>query len=187
MEKIKLYIRELTIVTIGVLIALVISNFKENIQAQKYYKASIETINNEIIANQSSLKRVIEKQINLNDTMSKYGDSPIPIFEIFHKTGGLQSALLNNSGLDFYKRNQINSIDFDLMSKLNQMEILTKLIDIKLNKLMNFTYSNIFNNSKENKMILSIYIQDALDSEKQLMSEYKEFIDKYIEPEHNKK
>lgn len=187
MKKIRDYLMELIIVTAGVLIALFLSNLKESNQALKYYKASIETINNEVKANNSDLKGVIEDQMKLHDTLIKYGNSPISILEILQKSSGVKFATLNNSGLEFYKRNQINSIDFELMSKLNQMGTISKLIDIKLDRLINFIYLNIFDNSKENKMVLSIYIQDALDSEKQLMREYKEYIDKYIETEHIKK
>ena len=187
MRNIKSYLMELIIVTAGVLIALFLSNLKENNQARINHKASIETINNEIEANYSELKGVIEKQMKFRDTLKKYRDTPIVIVEIFGKAGGIQSSELNNSGLDLYKRNLINSIDFEMMSILNEMNYTSENIDTKLNRLMDFTYPNLLNNSKESKIVLSIHIQDLLGTEKKLMKLYKDYIDKYIDTEDNKK
>ncbi len=177
-EKIKSYLRELTIVTIGVLIALVISNFKENYQARKYHVASIETINSEIKSNHSSLKEIVEKQSNFIDTLIKYTEDSNTIVDLFKKSNGLQFATIHNSGLKFYEKNQINSIDFELMSTLINMNFLSKLIDTKLEKLAEFTYSNAFNRSKESKMVVILYLQDVLNTENQLLEFYKDFIDK---------
>ena len=105
MSKIKTYLKELTIITIGVLIALIISNLKENNQERKYQIASIETVNNEIEANYANLKDVIEKQTRLLDTIKKYRAEHITISDlIIEKGGGLQSATLSNTGLEFYKK-----------------------------------------------------------------------------------
>ena len=65
MNKINSYLKELTIVTFGVLTALVISNFKENNQARDYYKASIETVTNEVEANYSIIKNTIEEFLTI--------------------------------------------------------------------------------------------------------------------------
>jgi len=185
-EKIISFLKELTIVTTGVLIALVISNFKENNQVRKYHKASIETINSEIEANYSQIKGVIEKQMKLYDTLIKYGNTPMVIGEIFGKTGGLKGSELSNTGLELYKRNQINSIDFEMIYMLNEMNRTSKIIETKLDRLVDFVFLNILDNSKENKMVVSLHIQDVLNSEKYLLKLYKDYIDKNIETENNK-
>jgi hypothetical protein len=176
---------ELIIVTAGVLIALYLSNLKESNQARKYHKASIETISKEIKANYSDLKGVIEKQILFNDTLIKYRNTPIMIGKIVTKAEGLQTAELNNTGFDLYKRNQISSIDFEMISMLNQMNSASGVIDAKLNRLINFIYQNILDDSKESKLVLSVHIQDALGTEKQLLKLYKDYIDKNIDTKDN--
>ncbi len=183
----KSYLMELVTVTTGVLIALFLSNLKESNQARNYYKASIETINNEIEANYSELKGIIEKQMKFQDTLNQYRDSSIVIGEIFDKSSGLQVAELSNSGLDIYKRNQISSIDFEMISTLNDMINLSDIIDAKLNRLTNFIYPNILDNSKESKLILSVHMQDVLGSEIDLMKRYKNYIDKNIDTENIEK
>ena len=180
-KKVKSYIKELTIVTIGVLIALIISNYKENNQAEKYHSASIETIKKEVEVNLNELKKVTEKQAMLLDTIKNYQRKPLLIGELFSKTGGFQVAFLGNTGLEFYKRNQVNAIDFEMMSTLIQMNMLSKVIDTKVDKCLDYIYQNIFTDSEESKMVIIIRVGDILQSETQLIHDYEDFIDKYIE------
>lgn len=184
MNNIKNYLKELTIITIGVLIALFVSNFKENKQAKKYYNTSIETVTNEVESNYANLKNIIEKQTNLLDTISKYSADPITISNlIIEKGGGLQVATLNNSGLKFYRKNQINLIDFEIMSKLIRMERSSNIIDMKMGKLIDFVYPNLFSDSEKSKQLVIIYLHNVLNTEIQLMQTYDDFIDKYVENE----
>lgn len=183
MKKVKSYLIELTIVTFGVLIALLLNNFKESYQAEKYQKASLETIKNEVESNYSELKDIIEKQSRLLDTIKTYNAAHISIADLFHKAGGLQVPTLSNSGSEFYKRNQINSIDFDVMASLTQMNKLSDLIDTKFEKLMDFAYQNIFVDSKDSKMKATLYLRDALGTEKQLLLMYQTYIGKHNKDE----
>ena len=185
MRKIKSYLKELTIVTIGVLIALVISNFKENNRTRKYHVASIETVKNEIVLNHDILKFSIERHTAFRDTIDKYSKDQVLISDLIYKAGGLHGAYLKNTGLVFYTRNDINFIDFEMMSILMYMESTTELIDTKLEKLMDFLYPNLYSDSEESKMLVILYLGNLLNSELQLMHSYENFIDEYIETEPN--
>lgn len=183
------YLKDLSIVTIGVLIALVISNFKENNQAKKYQIASIETVKHEVEKNHTELRKAVEQQIRVLDTIYKYSDDHISLFDLLHKTGGLQFPTLSNTGLEFYTKNQISSIDsidFKMISTLIQMNKLSDHIDTKLEKLMDFLSPNVYVDSKESKVMTINYLCNALDSEKLLMNSYENFIDEYIKTVHNK-
>jgi hypothetical protein len=182
------YILELIIVTTGVLGALFLSNLKENNQAQDYHKASIEMLNKEVQANYVELKRVYEKHLILNDTLMKYRDTTTVIGEIIlGKTNGLQVAELNNAGLDLYKINQINLIDFEMMSKLYEFNFSSKLLDTKTNALIDFMYKNILDNSKNSKLLFLLHLQNVLDSERHLLKLYKDYIDENIDPKDTEK
>jgi len=182
MNKIKSYLKELTIVTFGVLIALLISNYKENNQARDYYNASIETVKNEVKVNHSILKNIIEDHFRLLDSIKKHSADHITISDlIIEKGGGLQVAPLNNLGLEFYKNNQINSVDFEMMSFLIRMQSFSEIIDTKMGKLMDFLYPNLFVDSEESKKLVSLHLKNVLNSEIQLMHTYEDFINEYIE------
>ncbi|MEP5940508.1 hypothetical protein, partial [Maribacter dokdonensis] len=94
LKKAKNYFKELTIVTAGVLIALFISNYKENSKARDYHKSSLKTIQKEVQNNYSNLKIIIEKQTKLVDTINKYSDDKITIGDIILAKGdGLKASL----------------------------------------------------------------------------------------------
>lgn len=183
MKRTKSYLVELTIVTVGVLIALLLNNFKESYQANEYQEASLRTIKNEVEVNYSELKDIIEKQTKLLDSIKGYNASHISIYDIMRKSGGLQIPTLSNTGFEFYTRNEINEIDFEIMSLLIKMNKLSDLVDIKLEKLMNYIYQNIFVDSKESKRIVILYLQDALESENQVLNIYKLYLNKYNKDE----
>ncbi|MFB6343915.1 hypothetical protein ACE1ET_19490 [Saccharicrinis sp. FJH62] len=181
MKKIKPYLIEFTIVTAGVLLALFLNNLKESNHARKYHIASMRTINMEVLDNYSNLKGVIEKQTNLLDSLTKYTESSRTLLNLFQEKGGLTIATVSNAGLDFYKKDQINSIDFKMMSKLILMNYLSGMIDTKIEKLSDFIYPNMFNNSKESKQMVSFYLKDVLGTENQLITTYEDFIKEYVE------
>jgi len=185
MKEIKSFLRELTIVTAGVLIALFLSNLKENNQARKYQIASIKTVNNEVTENYSNLKGIVEEQTRLIDTIEKYSADHMTLKElILEKGGGIQIAQLRNAGLEFYTKNQINLIDFEMMSRLISMRATSKLLEIKVEKLLDFVNPNFFVDSKESKMLVIIYLHNIIDSENQLMHLYESFTDDYIKTKH---
>jgi hypothetical protein len=182
--KVKTYLMELTIVAAGVLIALFISNHKEKSQARDYYNASIETVKKEVEVNYAGLKIIIEKQNKLIDTIAKYSVDRITISDLLlEKGGGLQVFPIGNIGLEFYTKNQINSIDFDMMAMLISMNSISEHIEMKLEKFMDFVYPNLFVDSEESKMFVILYLNNVIESEDQLMHICKDFIDEYVEKE----
>jgi uncharacterized protein YoxC len=179
MKNLKSYLIELTIITIGVLIALFVNNYKEDYQAREYQRASLKTIETEVEANYSELKDAMEKQNRLLDTVKKYSADHISLYSLFVKAGGFSAATLSNTGLEFYKRNQINSIDFKVMSTLVRMNQLSKIINSKEERLADYAYRNLLIDTKESKMIVSTYLRDVLGSEKQLKLTYQAYLTKH--------
>jgi hypothetical protein len=92
---------------------------------------------------------------------------------------------MSNMGLEFYSRNQINSIDFEMMSMLMNMKSTSELIDTKMEKLMDYLYPNLFADSEESKMLFILYLRNVFESENQLMITYENFIDENIKTTHN--
>lgn len=179
MNKIKSYLKELTIVTVGVLIALIISNIKENHQAKQYKKASIDAVKNEIESNYATLRKALEDHVSLRDTIEKYSNDNVVLSELIFKSGGLQIFYLENSGLDFYKRNEINLIDFELMSILISLKSSSDLIETKMVKLVDYLYPNLYVDSEESKKLVILYLGNVLNTESQLYQQYENFMKKY--------
>lgn len=162
------------------MIALFVSKFNESSQARDYQIASIETVENEVEENHNILKGVIDKQTRLLDTIKTYISVNITIRDLVAKSSGITMATLSNTGLEFYKRNQINSIDFEMMTYLIQMNTIAELINSKFAKLTDFLYPKIFADSKESKTRFILHLADVLESETQLINMYEKFIEDYI-------
>jgi hypothetical protein len=184
-EKIRYYLTELSIVTIGVLIALFLSNIKEFNQARKYKKATIETINNEITTNYSSLKDMFEQQKNLLDTIDVHMNDSCTIVDLFKKVNGLSFPVILNSGFEFYKNNQISSIDFEMMTTLIRMNYQSESIDKKLDELVKFIYPNAFEKTNKSKIQLTLYLNEAMGAERQLLILYENYLNINIETEND--
>lgn len=181
MKSIKSYVKEISIVIIGVLVALFVSNIKEERGAKEYYKASIETINNEIEVNYLSLKKAMEKKMQLVDSIKKYNGEETVLGEVIDKCKGIKSASLNNIGFDLYKRNPIDRIDFEMMSDLITMNNKSETIDSKMKRLTDFAYLKLLDSSRTSKMIFLVQVKDVLGSEAALLNIYQEYIDNYID------
>ncbi|MCB0497032.1 MAG: hypothetical protein KDC79_12910 [Cyclobacteriaceae bacterium] len=175
----KSYLKDLTVVAIGVLIALLLNSFKESYQANQYHKTSLKTIESEISENLSDLNEVLDKQIGTLDTLKKYQSKSIAIDQLFAKSSGLQAATLRNVSLEFYSRNNVSNIDYEIMSNLIRMKSLSELITVKLNKLVDYLYPNIFEKSEESKLLTIMYLENLIESETQLTQLYKSYLEEH--------
>ncbi len=173
------YLKELTIVTIGVLIALVISNLQETYQSKKYQAASTEAVKKEIFLNSDKLKVAIERHTALRDTVAKYCMDRVLLSDLIFKADGLHGSYLRNTGLEFYSRNEIGLIDFKMMTMLMDIKSTSNLIDTKMEKLMDFIYPNLFVDTEDSKKLVILHINNLLNSETQLMFHYENLIDDY--------
>ena len=179
-EKAKAVFKELVTLTAGVLIALLIDGYSDKRQAQQYHATSLETVKKEIQANFADLETVFEQQLQLRDTIEHYLEDSTSMNALFEQAGGLKSASLSHTGLAFYSKNEIGLIDLKVMSALVQMNTLSEVIDIKMGKLVDFVYPNVFTHSRASKQLLLIYLTNVLESEQQLLDLYGEFIDQYL-------
>lgn len=163
------YLREFIIVAAGVMLALFISNLKDNLEAKKYNRESIETVKKEARANYQGLENIIQNHRSVVDTINFYIDDPVTIVEIFQKVNGIQFTTLSNTGLEFYSRSKISLIDFDIMTTLYQMEYFSSLVEKKLDRLADYAYTNLQSDTRESKMIVMVYLSDVVNSELGLM------------------
>ncbi|ADV47490.1 transporter, cation channel family [Cellulophaga algicola DSM 14237] len=65
------------------------------------------------------------------------------------------------------------------MSRLIEIEATSKLIETKMDKLMDYLYPNLFVASEESKKLIVLHLKNVLNSELKLEQLYKEFITEY--------
>ncbi len=176
-DNLKSTLKEVILITTGVLIALFVSNLKENYENEHYRKTSVEAVLNEVDDNYKSLEAVITVHKNLLDTLAAYKDGSDRVVDLFRKTNGMPFATLRNAGWEFYKRNQINNIDFELMSDLVHINILLDIIDTKLDKILDYAYTHTLERSEESKTVIMLHLANILDTETQLLGLYRKVSD----------
>ncbi|WP_041557366.1 hypothetical protein [Cellulophaga algicola] len=66
-----------------------------------------------------------------------------------------------------------------MMSRLIEIEATSKLIETKMDKLMDYLYPNLFVASEESKKLIVLHLKNVLNSELKLEQLYKEFITEY--------
>jgi len=178
------YLKEITIVVIGVLIAVFISNYKDGIDNEKYIEKTLLAIENDIKLSQSDLDTVYNRHLELFEILrekleeSEPLDPELTLVELISSSGGFQVTTSKNISLRFFINQKAELLEYDIISKLLDIETQSELLQLKTRRLTDFFYENIDEGGEEVFMKLAYYLSDILDSENTLLESYSEFLDK---------
>ncbi|MBZ9778024.1 hypothetical protein LB452_03725 [Psychroflexus sp. CAK8W] len=178
------YLKEITIVVIGVLIAVFISNYKDSVDNEKYIEKTLLAIENDIKLSQSDLDTVYNRHLKLFEILreklegSEPLDPELTFVELIASSGGFQVTTSKNISLRFFINQKAELLEYDIISKLLDIETQSELLQLKTRRLTDFFYENIDEGGEEVFMKLAYYLNDILDSEHTLLESYSEFLDK---------
>lgn len=172
------FFKEITIVVIGVLIAVTIGNYKENLDNQAYLKKTLLAIDNEITTGQREIDTVLVKHLKLFEILeNQYEENEQTIGEFVSSNGGFQAASIKNISLRFFISNKAELLEFELISQLLDIELKTTLLNDKIERFTNFAYDNVNSNDKQVFMKFGYLFADVIDGEKTLLQSYGKFLD----------
>jgi len=178
------YFKEITIVVIGVLIAVSIGNYKERVDNEQYIEKTLLAIENDIKLSRSDLDTVFNRHLELFEILREKleGSEPIDpeltLGELIASFGGFQVAVNKNISLRFFINHKAELLEYDIISKLLDIETQSALLEEKTRRLTNFFYENIDKGGEEVIFKLAYYLNDILDSENTLLESYSAFLDK---------
>jgi len=171
------FLQEIAIVVIGVLIAVSINNYKENIDNKAYIEKMLLAMENEIKQSQSSVDSVLQRHYNLIDSLeNNISDNEQPLGEMIGNFGGVQFPLIKNVSLRFFIANKAELVDFEVISKLLEIEEHTKVLSDKMKRLGDFAYDQLNNREEETKLNFAYLLSDVIDSEEALLESYSDFL-----------
>ncbi len=174
--------REIVIVVIGVLISISIYNYKEKLDNEQYIKKTLLAIENEIKLGQSEVDTVLNRHLALLDYIGDNIDNEEEtLYEIIADQGGIQFPDVKNIGLRFFIANKAELVDFDVISMLSEIETNKNMLTSKFDKLLEFSYENMYDNDVETKTKFAVYLSNVVDSEQTLLKLYADYIDKHGE------
>lgn len=178
------YFREITIVVIGVLIAVSIGNYKERADNEEYIEKALLALENDIKLSQSDMDTVFNRHLELFEILREKleGSEPIDpeltLGELIISSGGFQVAVSKNISLRFFINHKAELLEYDIISKLLDIETQSELLQLKTRRFGDFVYENINKGGEEVIIKLAYFLNDILDSENTLLESYSEFLDK---------
>jgi hypothetical protein len=171
------YLKEITIVVIGVLIAVSISNYKEKLENETYLKNTLKAIESEVISSQTDIDTVLAGHIELYYKLeSEFGENEQTLGAFLSNSGGFQAATIKNISLRFFIANKAELLKFEIISQLLDIESATEILASKLERLANYAYDHINDNSEEVRIKFTFLLSDVIESEQTLSESYSNFL-----------
>jgi hypothetical protein len=173
------FLKEISIVVIGVLIAVSIGNYKENKDNERYIEKTLLAIENEIKISQTEIDTVLNKHIKLYEILeNEIGKNEQTLGELISSSGGFQVASIQNVSLRFFVANKAELIEFDIISQLLDIESKSEMLSDKLKLLSDFAYDNLNDENEEVKIKFAYLLVNVIDGEQTLLESYASFLEK---------
>ena len=171
-------LREVTIVVVGVLIAVSIGNYKEKKDNEKYVEKTLIAIENEIKSSQAEVDTVLKRHLRLIEILKNGMDnSEQSLGDLVSSSGGFQVASIKNVSLRFFISNKAELLEFQMISQLLDIEAHTELLSDKIERLGDYAYSRINDTTRETKLNFAYLVENVLDSEQSLLESYSRFLE----------
>lgn len=171
------FLQEISIVVIGILIAVSIGNYKENADNKKYIEKTLLAIENEIEVSRTEIDTVLNRHLKLYEILeSGIGNDGQTLVELISSSGGFQVASIKNVSLRFFISNKAELLEFQLISQLLDIELKTDALADKIKLLTEFTYDNINEGNDEVKVKFAYLLGNVIDGEQTLLESYSSFL-----------
>lgn len=167
-------------VILGILIALFINNWKENRANERYVERALTTISMEINENLSSITDVLPRHYALmEEVMTHLENDTLGILEIVGRAGGVQSPTIKSAAWKFFLNSKSELIDYEVASALVEMDEAKRVMDVKLEQFLSYSYEKMNATSSVDKQQFLIYFSNIVDSEETLQELYQTYLVKH--------
>lgn len=175
-------VKEMLVVVFGILIALFINSWKEDLNNQKFVEATLSSIQWEVLQSKKSLDGILLKHTALQDSIVTYfEDDSQSIRTVIQKSGGFQFPNIKIIGLRFFVSSKAELVEYKLISQLIEMEDLKTLLEKKFDKLADYAFEAMEKSDKQSKLKFAIHVSNVIDTESQLQSLYQDYLEEHQE------
>ena len=165
-------------VILGILIALLINDWKENLDDERFVSRIFDSIEKEMKSNEADINEVLPMHYALQDTIDRYrSDERISLSDIIIKGNGLQAPTVKNTSWNSFLNSKLELIDYNTISILTEIEESKHLMKSKLDKLMDFLLENSESTDAVKKQMLMFQLMNVVSTEKALLELYEEYLD----------
>jgi hypothetical protein len=177
-KRILYFLQEISIVVIGVVIAVSIGNYKENKENERYIEKTLLAIENEIKSSQTEIDNVLNRHIKLYEILeNRIGENEQTLGELISSSGGFQVASIKNVSLRFFISNKAELLEFQLISQLLDIELKSEMLSDKIKLLSDFAYDNVNDGNDEVKIKFAYLLANVIDGEQTLLESYSSFVE----------
>lgn len=176
MKSLKIFFKEALPVVFGVLLALFLSNWKEDIDSDRYIEEYYLHINEESESNLVTLRDIVKSHRSLLDTLNNNKETDVNLGEILSKVGGIQFALLQNSSWKYFQSSSIGKLDFEVISALSFMERMEYFCDHTAERFIETIHKFEKSNRLDDKEVIIRHFEELIDKEEssiQIFESYK--------------
>ncbi len=179
-KKLQKLLTELLLLIVGVLIALLINNWKENLGDKRYLDNTFLAIQKEVEQSKKEIEEILPRHYNLIDSLNLYlTDESKSIMELGQQAGGIQYPQIKNISLRFFITSKAELISYDIISDLTAMEDFKVMMEKKFDRLMDYAYDYLDKTDKDSKMKFVIHLSNVIDSESHLLELYETYLKKH--------
>lgn len=170
------FFKEIIIVVLGVLIAVGINNYKENCEEEKFVSKTLSAIENEIEQSELEVEKTSKKHLQIVDSIHAaiHNDNE-SLGQLMNRIGGIQSPDVKNIGLRFFISNKAELVEYDIISRLNDIENYTNSLHTKMNRMLDFLYENIEKKDAVIKEKFIYHLANVINSEQELLKLYNDY------------
>ncbi|MCK8520437.1 hypothetical protein M0D21_02595 [Aquimarina sp. D1M17] len=170
------FFKEIIIVVLGVLIAVGINNYKENYEEEKFVSKTLSAIENEIEQSELEVEKTSKKHLQIVDSIHAaiHNDNE-SLGQLMNRIGGIQSPDVKNIGLRFFISNKAELVEYDIISRLNDIENYTNSLHTKMNRMLDFLYENIEKKDAVIKEKFIYHLANVINSEQELLKLYNDY------------
>ncbi len=178
METIKKILVDTVPVVLGVLIALLISNWNEEKRNEKFLNSVLDSIQKELKEDRDDFKGVLSEQYALIDTIELYvDDDEVSIVDCINKASGFKAVTSKSNSWWSFLNTKIEIVGYETISTLSEIEDRKQFLNLKLSKLMDFVFEDPGSTEYTRKKMLIAQILNLVDTEKRLLSLYEEYLE----------
>jgi len=165
-------------VVIGILIALLINNWKEKLDDERFINRVFDSIQKEMKSNEADIIEVLPSHYALQDTIDRYrNDERISLSDIIIKGNGLQAPTVKNTSWNSFLNSKLELIDYNTISILTEIEESKHLMKSKLDKLMDFVLENSESTDAVKKQMFMFQLMNVVSTEQELLELHEEYLD----------
>ena len=149
---------------LGVLIALLLNNWKEERKENAFISKSIESIYYDNKTNIENISWQIDHLKNQCDTIFlSLQDDQLSVIDVIRKNNGLETVNIIQTGWEILINSQLaNKMDYELLTQLTFISSNIVLIENNKNSITEILYKSLESNNTNDKYRLYIILKDLL-------------------------